>query len=129
MFFVLGQLPKNKPVSLVEPLPTKGVVYVRSSGSSASILKMNSLTGTALLKLPSGVKKVLSTYSIGSLGSVSLVEKKSVKIQKQVSTKTAGKVQWCVELQKILSITLMGVVQKQSGTSGRREGKQLNLSS
>lgn len=91
MFFVLGQLPKNKPVSLVEPLPTKGVVYVRSSGSSASILKMNSLTGTALLKLPSGVKKVLSTYSIGSLGSVSLVEKKKCKNTKAGFYKNRGK--------------------------------------
>lgn len=91
MFFVLGQLPKNKPVSLLEPLPTRGVVYVRSSGSAASILKMNSLTGTALLKLPSGVKKVLSTYSIGSLGSVSLIEKKKCHNTKAGFYKNRGK--------------------------------------
>jgi ribosomal protein L2 len=76
IFFIIAKLPKNKPVCLVETTPTKGVQYVRSTGSSASILKMDSRIGTALIKLPSGMKKVFSTYSMGSLGSVALPENK-----------------------------------------------------
>merc|ERR1712054_151438 len=81
-FFTLGHLPKNKSISLIEPLPNNGVKYVRSTGSSAKTLKMNSLTGTALVKLPSGVKKVFSTYSIASLGNVALPNQKKCKINK-----------------------------------------------
>ena len=90
-FFILSGLPKNKPVSFIEPLPTSGIIYVRSTGSSASILKMNSLTSTALVKLPSGVKKVFSTYSLGSLGSVHLSENKKCKVNKAGFYKNLGK--------------------------------------
>ena len=76
VFFIIARLPKNKPISLIETIPTKGVQYVRSTGSAASILKMDSRIGTSLIRLPSGMKKVFSTYSIGSLGSVALPENK-----------------------------------------------------
>jgi|TARA_B110000208_G_scaffold190420_1_gene254273 large subunit ribosomal protein L2 len=76
IFFIIARLPKNKPISLIETVPTKGVQYVRSTGSAASILKMDSRIGTSLIRLPSGMKKVFSTYSIGSLGSVALPENK-----------------------------------------------------
>jgi ribosomal protein L2 len=75
-FFLIKQLPKNQPVSLLEILPAKGVQYARSTGTSARIVKMDSRISTSLVKLPSGVKKVFSTYSIGSIGPVSLSENK-----------------------------------------------------
>ena len=75
-FFLIKQLPKNQPVSLLEILPSKGIQYARSTGTSARIVKMDSRISTSLVKLPSGVKKVFSTYSIGSVGSVSLPENK-----------------------------------------------------
>jgi ribosomal protein L2 len=77
--FVVRQLPKNKPVSLLESLPGKGIQYVRSTGTKAVILKMDSRVSTALVKLPSGVKKVFSTFSIGSLGGVALPENRKTK--------------------------------------------------
>lgn len=75
-FFLIKQLPKNQPVSLLEILPGSGIQYARSTGTSARIVKMDSRVSTSLIKLPSGVKKVFSTYSIGSVGSVSLPENK-----------------------------------------------------
>jgi len=75
-FFIIARLPKNKKVSLLESRPGKGVQYVRSTGSCAQILKMDSRIGTSLVKLPSGMKKVFSMYSLGSLGSVALPENK-----------------------------------------------------
>jgi len=76
LFFLLRQLPKNKKVSLLELIPLKGIQYARSTGTSAVILKMDSRLNTSLVKLPSGVKKVFSTFSLGSLGSVALPENK-----------------------------------------------------
>lgn len=90
-FYTLGLLPKNRPIALIEPLPNKGVKYVKSTGSSAKTIKMNSLTGTALVKLPSGVKKVFSTYSIASLGGVALPNQKKRKVNKAGFLSNFGK--------------------------------------
>lgn len=90
-FFTLASLPKNKPVCLIESTPTSGIIYTRSTGSSAYIIKMSSLTSTALLKLSSGVKKVFSTHSLASLGKVSLPEKKNLFINKAGHYKSFGK--------------------------------------
>ena len=47
----------------LEILPHRGFQYARSAGSVAKLLTKNSLTHTALVKLPSGVRKVFSLYS------------------------------------------------------------------
>ncbi len=72
-------LPKNKAISLVELLPYKGVQYIRSTGVFGVVLKMDLRVHTALIKLPSGVKKIFSTYSLGSVGSVALPNNKDYK--------------------------------------------------
>ena len=79
LFFTLIQLPKNQAVSLMEVKPSKGIQYARSTGVSATILKMDTRTGAGLVKLPSKVKKVFSIFSIASLGSVALTENKKYK--------------------------------------------------
>ena len=75
-FFLIKHLPKNQPVSLLEILPGQGIQYSRSTGSSARIIKMDSRINTSLIRLPSGVKKVFSTYGLGSDSSVALTENK-----------------------------------------------------
>lgn len=79
-FFIIRKLPKNQFVSNLELLPGSGIQYVQSPGSKATIIKMDTRTGSALVKLPSGVRKVFSIYSIGSLGRPSLKENKDVNI-------------------------------------------------
>ncbi len=68
LFFMIFQLPKNKFVTLLEIVPGKGTQYVKSSGSKATIKKIDLLMNLALIKLPSGVHKVFSIYALGSLG-------------------------------------------------------------
>ena len=75
-FFIIKHLPKNQQVSLLEIIPGLGIQYVRSTGCSAKIVKMDSRVSTSLVKLPSGVKKVFSTYALGSEGPVALVDNK-----------------------------------------------------
>lgn len=79
LFFVLTQLPKNQAVCLLELKPLKGIQYSRSTGTHATILKMDTRTSTGLVKLPSKVKKVFSIFSIASLGNVALKENKKYK--------------------------------------------------
>jgi len=68
IFYLINQLPKFKFVSSLEIYPNKKIQYVQSPGSKSFISKIDLKTNLALVKLPSGVHKVFSTYSIASLG-------------------------------------------------------------
>ena len=83
-------LPKNKPISLVELIPHKGIQYIRSIGVFGVILKMDLRIHTALIKLPSGVKKIFSTHSIASKGSIALPINKNFKNNKSGFHKNKG---------------------------------------
>jgi hypothetical protein len=63
---------KFKLVSLLELFPYKGIQYIRSSGTSGFFLKLDFYTKLGLVKLPSGVRKIFSIYSLSSVGYVSL---------------------------------------------------------
>lgn len=75
-FFLLCSLPKNLPVCLLELIPLSGIQYTRSIGSKSTILKMDTRTSAALVRLSSGVLKIFSIYSIASKGHVCLRENK-----------------------------------------------------
>ena len=75
-FFLIINLPKNKPVCLLELLPERGVQYARGIGTKAIILRLDTRTSISMIKLPSGVRKLFSIYSVGSKGSVALPENK-----------------------------------------------------
>ena len=84
--FILRRLPRNQFISLLELYPGKKIQYVRSSGSKSKMLKMDTRTNTAIVKLPSGVKKIFSVYSLASLGQVLLTDKNSLSNNKAKST-------------------------------------------
>jgi hypothetical protein len=75
IFYILLQLPKYKFVNSLETYPMKGVQYVKSPGSKAFINKIDVKLNLTLVKLPSGVHKVFSAYSVGSIGSSPLTQK------------------------------------------------------
>jgi ribosomal protein L2 len=66
--FLLKQLPRNQKISLLELLPGEGIKYIRSPGTSGHLIKVNQKLNSALVKMPSGVRKVFSIFSLGSLG-------------------------------------------------------------
>lgn len=74
-YSLLLMLKKNTPVSLLELYPLRGVQYVRSPGSKATILKMDTRTGYSLVRLPSGIKKIFSIFSLTSPGLPNLAAK------------------------------------------------------
>ncbi len=71
---MLFQIKKLSFVSCVELLPGKGAQYCLSPGTKARLIKLDSVTHSILLQLPSGVKKIFSYYSIAFLGRISIFE-------------------------------------------------------
>jgi large subunit ribosomal protein L2 len=63
-------------VSLAELTPGLGIQYVRSAGCFARFIKINAENHTAILQLPSGVRKAFSLFSLASLGAVALRPKR-----------------------------------------------------
>ena len=90
-YFLIFMLRKNIPVSFLELYPLKGVQYARSAGSKALILKMDTRTGYSLVKLPSGLKKVFSIFSLASPGLPSLLPPKSCHSTKAGDSIRAGR--------------------------------------
>jgi hypothetical protein len=73
--FLLVYVQRLAKVSLIELYPGAGIQYARSSGTFARLIKIDLSSHTALLQLPSGVRKTFSLYSLASLGAVSLKTK------------------------------------------------------
>ena len=74
--FLLFSIKRLSKVSLLELFPGAGIQYARSSGTFARLIKLDFITHTALLQLPSGVRKTFSIYSLASLGQVALKSKR-----------------------------------------------------
>ena len=79
-FYLVVQLPRHAPVSHLETQPGKGISIACSPGSSAKILKIDPRTSLSLIRLPSGVRKVISIFSIGSLGKSALPLSKKINV-------------------------------------------------
>ena len=79
-FYLVLQLPRHSHVSNLEITPGQGARLAVSPGVSSKLIKIDPRTGLSLVKLPSGVKKVISVFSVGSLGKVSLAESNKVNV-------------------------------------------------
>lgn len=66
-FFSINQLPRNRHISMLELRPGLGIQYVRSPGSFGKMTKLDPRKSMALIILPSGVKKIFSCFSLGSV--------------------------------------------------------------
>lgn len=67
-FFCIHHLKPLSKVSSLELYPGAGAQYARSAGTSAKILKFNYQEFTCVVRLPSGVRKVFSLYSLAHKG-------------------------------------------------------------
>lgn len=81
-FFRLHQLKIMSKVSFLSAVSTKPIQYIKSSGSVGILIRINRMTHTGLIKLPSGVKKLFSLYTIVAVGAVSLGIKKKLSNNK-----------------------------------------------
>jgi len=71
-YSLIYQLNNIFKLSLLELVPGKGAQYARSPGTKAFLVKVNMLTHTATIRLPSGVKKIFSIYALVMIGAVAL---------------------------------------------------------
>lgn len=77
--FIIMHLKTLSKISLIELFPGAGVQYVRSPGVVARFININWWRHTAVVELPSGVRKNFSLYSAATLGEVSLKLKRNVR--------------------------------------------------
>jgi len=68
----LFQIKKLSFICFLELFPGLGVQYCRSSGAKGKLIKTDRSTRTALVQLPSKVKKIFSSYTFAFLGKISL---------------------------------------------------------
>lgn len=76
-FLILFQIKKLTFVSFLEILPGRGAQYALSSGVKARIIKFDTPTRSAMIQLPSGLKKIFSYYSFCMLGRIALYSNKN----------------------------------------------------
>lgn len=69
---MLFQIKKLSFISCLELLPGYGAQYIRSPGTKARIIKFDTTTHTALIELPSKLKKIFSYYSFTMLNAIAL---------------------------------------------------------
>jgi large subunit ribosomal protein L2 len=67
LFAFLGAIAKLSLVSLIELTPKKGAQYVRSSGVNSRLFAFDYARRTAVLQLPSKLKKTFSLYSVSGV--------------------------------------------------------------
>ena len=73
-FFLVLQLPRHQPVNNIELQPGSGATISRSTGSNSIITKIDPRINSSLIRLPSGVRKIISVFSVGHLGKPALPE-------------------------------------------------------
>jgi ribosomal protein L2 len=76
VFSALYQIKKLLFISCIELIPGKNAQYVRSAGTRGRLLRLDSVSHTALVQLPSKVKKIFSYYSFALYDQLALPEAK-----------------------------------------------------
>ena len=76
VFHMLCRIKKLTFISCIGLTPDSRTQYIRSSGVKARLLKIDKITRTALVQLPSKIKKIFSYYSSALYGQLALAEKK-----------------------------------------------------
>ena len=85
--YMLIQQSKNSSISYLELLPLKGAQYSRSLGTSSYMIKLDTRIGLSLVKLPSGIKKLFSAFSLANAGKANL----SIFKKELISTKCGSR--------------------------------------
>lgn len=90
-FSLLRTIPRLSKISLVELYPGKGVQYIRSAGCAGKLVTFNWDKHTAVVQLPSGVRKLFSLHSIASYQATALSIKKYHQVNNAGYLKNFGK--------------------------------------
>lgn len=80
-----------KKISNFELWPRKGIQYARSAGSWGKVVRRDFESHTALVYLPSGVRKIISTFSVALPSRCAAMDKRLLKNTKGGFYKSFGK--------------------------------------
>ncbi|KAL9227375.1 hypothetical protein vseg_003068 [Gypsophila vaccaria] len=101
----------------LELRPGEGGKLVRSAGTSAKILKEPSATARVLIRLPSGVDKLVDTRCRATIGSVSNPSHGARKLRK------AGHSRWLGRRPVVRGMAMNPVDHPHGGGEGRNKGR------
>lgn len=110
----LKNIPVGTVVHNVEMKPGKGGQIARSAGSSVNLLAIDS--GKAIVKLNSGEIKNLDNNCFATVGTVSNLENKNIKIG------SAGRKRWLGFRPKVRGVAMNPVDHPHGGGEGRTSG-------
>jgi ribosomal protein L2 len=74
----VGIVKQFRKVSNLELLPGRGIQYARSSGSWGRVVGKDEVSCAAVVYLPSGVRKVVSLFSLVAPGRAAALDKRDV---------------------------------------------------
>ena len=110
----LKNIPVGTVIHNVEMKPGKGAQIARSAGSSVNLLAVDS--GKAIIKLNSGEIKNVADNCFATVGTVSNLENKNIKIG------SAGRKRWLGFRPKVRGVAMNPVDHPHGGGEGRTSG-------
>ena len=110
----LKNIPVGTVIHNIEMKPGKGAQIARSAGSSVSLLAIDS--GKAIIKLKSGEIKTVDENCFATIGTVSNLENKNIKIG------SAGRKRWLGFRPKVRGVAMNPIDHPHGGGEGRTSG-------
>ena len=110
----LKNIPVGTVIHNIEMKPGKGAQIARSAGSSVSLLAIDS--GKAIIKLNSGEIKTVDENCFATIGTVSNLENKNIKIG------SAGRKRWLGFRPKVRGVAMNPIDHPHGGGEGRTSG-------
>ncbi len=111
--FPLSKIPLGSTIHNVEQFPGTGGLYVRSAGAYAQLISKNLNTGLAILRLPSGERRLFSLSCKATLGSVSNLNHKEVILGK------AGRSRWLNKRPSVRGVAMNPIDHPHGGGEGK----------
>lgn len=107
-------LPVGSIIHNLEYLPTYGSIYIRSAGTYGKVLRRHTRTNTVLVLLPSKYTFYASIFSKATIGVLSNIHHKSIKLGK------AGRSRWLGIKPNVRGVAMNPIDHPHGGGEGKR---------
>ena len=114
---LLKIIPENTVISLIEKTPTFGAIYTRSAGTYSILIQKHLNLGKALVKLKSGLIKMISLSSKATIGVISNL------LHKQEISGKAGRSRWFGIKPNVRGVAMNPVDHPHGGGQGKKSKK------
>lgn len=114
---ILKIIPDNTVISIIEKIPTFGAIYTRSAGTYSILIRKHLNLDKALVKLKSGLVKMLNLNNKATVGVVSNI------LHKQEISGKAGRSRWFGIKPNVRGVAMNPVDHPHGGGQGKKSKK------